>query len=227
MFDKALYEREHEAIYAWYREKYAQRDSYLIPDGVLDTENYSGILFLLKEAYSKEQKYGEYDLAADLAKNGPWGVWGHVAKWVCGLLHTDEYTIAPYRNMDKAEKNAMLRKMAVINLKKVDGKSSSSDEDLLTYATENATMIRREISHVQPRIIVCGNTFRFLKEIYGLSGDYSCDNWYYWLDLEGVGKVLVLDYFHPSARYPELLTYYGLINIYQQALLHNSENNAE
>ena len=33
-------------------------------------------------------------------------------------------------------------------------------------------------------------------------------------------NVLVLDYFHPAVRYPELLTYYGLVNIYQQALLH-------
>ena len=134
VFDRVFYEKEHEAICAWYRQKYAERDSYLIFDGVVDPDNYAGILFLLKEAYSKDQKFGEYDLVADLAKNGPWGGWGHVAKWTSGLLRTDEHTIAPYRDMSKEEKNAMLRKIAVINVKKVDGKTSSDGSVHLKFA---------------------------------------------------------------------------------------------
>ena len=220
MFDRDFYEREHKEICAWYQEKYANRDSYLIFDGVADPENYTGILFLLKEAYGKERKLAEYDLVKDLADNGPWGHWGHVAKWTYGLLNTDEHVIAPYRDMNREEKNAMLRRMAVINVKKVNGERSSSYDDLMNYARENAAILRREIAHVRPRIIVCGNTFHFLKEIYGLTGKYSCDNWFYWLELDGSGEVLVLDYFHFSAHYPELLSYYGLTNIYQQALLH-------
>lgn len=222
MLDLAHYKQAHDAIYARYREKYANRSSFLISDGVVDPEQYSGILFLLKEAYSKERRFGEWDLPMYLAKDGPWGAWGHAAKWVYGLLHTDRQTIAPYRDMSWEEKNAMLRKMAVINLKKVDGRSSSSDEDLMAYAMDNAGLLRREIALAQPRVIVCGNTFRFLKKLYGLSGGDACGNRYYWLELEGVGKVLVLDYFHHAARYPELLTYYGLVSIYQQALLHDA-----
>jgi len=34
-------------------------------------------------------------------------------------------------------------------------------------------------------------------------------------------KVLVVDYYHPAARYPEILSYYGLVNIHQQALINN------
>ena len=223
MLDKAFYKREHDAICAWYRDKYAKRDSYLIFDGVADPENYAGIMFLLKEAYGKEQKRDEYDLVKDLAEKGPWGHWGHVAKWTYGLLHTNEHTIAPYRDISWEEKNAMLRKIAVVNVKKVDGKKSSDHDELMTYARDNAEILRREIAHTQPRIIVCGKTFDFLKEIYGLAGKYSCDNWYYWLELDGVGAVLVLDYYHFAAQYPELLTYYGLTNIYQQALLHKQD----
>lgn len=227
MFDKAIYEKEHESIYRWYREKYAGRNSCLIPDGVLDPEQYTGILFLLKEAYSKNQQFGEWDLAKTLAKSGPWGPWGHVAKWVYGLLHTDAHTVAAYRDLSWAEKNALLRKMAVINLKKVDGKTSSTHEDLIQVTTANAEILRREIAHVRPRIIVCGGTFRYLKELYGIEIDQNCDNRYDWLDLGERKNVLVLDYFHPSARYPELLTYYGLSNIYHQALLHPREQPAE
>lgn len=220
MLDKTLYEKGHNEIYNWYREKYADRNSYLISDGIVDMDNYEGILFLLKEAYSREQKFGEWNLAQGLAEDGPWGMWHHVAKWTSGLLNTDENHITPFGDMSRDERNAMLRKIAVVNLKKVNGASFSTDEDLLKYATGNAEILRKEVEHTQPRIIVCGGTFRFLQQIYGIEIKQSNDNWFYWLELGNINRVLVLDFFHPAVRYPELLTYYGLTNIYQQALLH-------
>ena len=223
MFDRSFYEKEHEEIYIWYRAKYADRNSYLIPDGIVDVENYAGILFLLKEAYSREQQFGEWDLAAGLAAEGPWGMWNHVAKWTAGLLNSNDHHIAPFGDMSKEDRNAMLRKTAVVNLKKVNGASSSSDDDLMQYTKDNAEILRREVAYVQPQIIVCGGTFKFLKELYDVKIKHHCDNWYYWLDLGDMKKVLVLDYFHPAVRYPELLTYYGLVNIYQQALLHSEK----
>ena len=45
MFDIAFYEKERTEIYDWYREKYAYWNSYLIPDGVVDAENYAGAIF--------------------------------------------------------------------------------------------------------------------------------------------------------------------------------------
>ena len=46
-----------------------------------------------------------------------------------------------------------------------------------------------------------------------------CDNWYYYSDVIGGKERLFIDYYHPANRYPTLLNYYGLVNIYQQALL--------
>lgn len=219
MINRVIYEKEHNEIYNRYREKYADRNSYLILDGIVDIENYEGILFLLKEAYANEQEFDEWDLAQGLAATGPWGMWHHVAKWTYGLLNTDKDHIARYCNLSNDDRNALLRKISVVNVKKVNGTSSSEYEDLLQYTTSNIEILRREINHVQPKIIVCGGTFDFLKQIYGLEIERSNDNWYYWLDLENMKNILVLDYFHPAVRYPELLTYYGLTNIYQQALL--------
>ena len=61
-------------------------------------------------------------------------------------------------------RNAVLRKIAVVNLKKVDGASTSSDNDLMQYTKDNAATLRREVAHVQPRIIVCGGTFKSLRQ---------------------------------------------------------------
>lgn len=219
MIDKEQYRKEHEEIYSIYREKYADRKSFLISDGVVDTEHYAGILFFLKEAYSREQVFGEWDLAKGLADTGPWGMWHHVAKWTYGLLNTDETCVAPFCDINWDMRNAMLRKIAVVNVKKVNGASTSENEDLEQYVKNNEDALRKEIVHVKPKIIICGGTFNFLKDIFGMQISRSCDNLYYWMDLGMGEKVLVLDYYHPAARYPEILSYYGLVNIYQQALV--------
>lgn len=221
MFDRELYRKEHDAIYSIYRAKYADRKSLLISDGVVDSEHYAGILFLLKEAYSRDQEFGEWDLAKGLADKGPWGMWHHVAKWTYGLLNTDETCIAPFRDFNWDMRNAMLRRIAVVNVKKVNGVSTSESDDLEQYVQNNTDLLRREITHVKPKIIICGGTYDFLKEIFGLKINQTCDNLYYWIDLGMGEKVLVVDYYHPAARYPEILSYYGLVNIYQQALINN------
>ena len=221
MLDRVYYKSEHAAIYDWYREKYADRNSYLITDGIVDLENYEGIVFLLKEAYIREQKRDEWDLSKGLAEKSTWGMWRHVAKWVYGLINTDAKSTAAFCDLSEEDRKALIRKIAIMNVKKVDGVPTSDDKDLSEHVNRNSEMLRRELAIMQPRIIVCGGSFKFLKELYSIKIKSHCDNWYYWLDLGEMKNVLVLDYFHPAVRYPELLTYYGLASIYQQALLHH------
>ena len=213
-----------EEIIRAYDKKYQDRTSVLIPDGIVDPEQYGGILFLLKEAYSREKGRGTWYLCDGLAQYGPWGMWHHVAKWTHGLLHTTRERIEPYaRWMDHDQANGLLRKIAAVNVKKIDGRSSSKAEDLERFVSENAELLRRQIELAKPRVIVCGNTFRYLQTIFGTKPERHCENWYYWMDLGELKDVLVLDYYHPAVRYPELMTYYGLMGCYQQALRSRTE----
>lgn len=219
MFDRTYYEKEHEAIWTEYRTKYQDRTSYLFEDGVVDADKYKGILFLLKEAYSKEQEFGEWNLVANLAERGPWGMWNRVCEWVHGIEYTTADRVEPFHNFSDEEKCNALSHLAVVNVKKINGTSTSSDSDLQNYVKENKDILRREILSLQPKIIVCGYTFRYLQTIFDIKTKRKSDNWYYWLALDGLGTVLVLDYYHPAVQYPSLLTYYGVTNIYQQALI--------
>ena len=47
--------------------------------------------------------------------------------------------------------------------------------------------------------------------------DHPNENWFYKTRLND-HDVIVLDYYHPANQYPDLLNYYGLLGIYQQAL---------
>lgn len=206
-----------EDVFNAYDEKYRNRKSCLIYDGIVDPEHYAGILFLLKEAYSRDPARRTWDLCGDIAQYGPWGMWHHVAKWTHGLLHTTAGEIAPYsRAGDRA--NELLRRIAVVNVKKVEGHSTSDGEDLARFVRADRDLLRRQIELAKPKIIVCGNTFDYLQTIFGTAQERTSENWHYRMDLGELKDVLVLDYYHPAVRYPELLTYYGLMGCYQQAL---------
>jgi hypothetical protein len=220
MFNITWYNNEHKSIFDAYRMKYQNRNTVLFEDGVIDLENYRGILFFLKEAYAREQQFSECNLALNLAEKGPWGMWNRVCEWLYGIENTSIDQIEPFHDFSGEKMRNALSHSAVVNIKKVNGTSISNDNDLQRYAKENKNLLRREIISAQPKIIVCGNTFRHLKTIFDIEIDYHSDNWYYWLEIDGIGNVLILDYYHPASQYPKLLTYYGIVNIYQQALIH-------
>ena len=130
---------------------------------------------------------------------------------------------------------------------------SSAEDVVISYVTlaefltkyrKHARIIRRTCSYMRDnhiRVIGCEympmdrrfimsltkirqrNLNKEFVRIFDIKIDRKCDNWYYWLSIEGLGDVLALDYYHPAVQYPALLTYYGITNIYQQALIHKPQ----
>lgn len=116
--------------------------------------------------------------------------------------------------------NVWLNQIAIVNLKKSGGKSNSRYPEIFAYADCGATELIKQIEIINPEIIVCGATFGDLNRISGnKSQKGSCDNWFYFSDAIGGKERLFIDNYHPANRYPALLNYYGLVGIYQQALI--------
>ena len=112
-----------------------------------------------------------------------------------------------------------------MNVKKTDTQSSVSDmEDIKRFAFRDREFLLRQMKAIDPTVIVCGYTVSFLNIILhntedrGIK-DYAApnENWYYFATIDEK-KIPVLDYYHPSNHYPDLLNYYGLMHIYQLAL---------
>lgn len=196
-----------------------------IRDGVVCPEQWFSQkirpLFLLKEAYHKT---GDWDLIRDhLLTNDKIGnhiTWKRVSQWTHGLLHTSSTYLCPFG--DEAAMhyfgNEQLRRIAVVNVKKSDGAKGSGKDNILQYAKYDCTELRRELELIDPTIIVCGYTISSLNIIMGY--DITCrqnPNLYYFIRLNG-HNVIVLDYYHPSNRYPDVMNYYGLMGSYYQAL---------
>lgn len=199
-----------------------------ISDGIVDPATWNSgtkkkILFVLKEAYDCD-KTG-FSLSEWLHTHPRRRIWNRIARITRGLQNTIISTIARYKSELSDEEYAdALDQIAVMNLKKRDGKTGSDYNDIVRCAKYDREELKKEFELINADIVVCGYTFEILHQVvFGNEElDEKCDNWYYWLDYDGRGKRLFIDYYHPAIHDSDLLYYYGLIGIYQQALIEDS-----
>lgn len=178
-------------------------------------------MFVLKEAYGTD--WHDNTLVTWLRRDHPNSrIWSRVARWVYGIDNTTKDHIERYvPQLDEVVHKQCLDEIAVVNLKKSDGNSSSKYDEIAKYARKDKEIIKREIELIDPKIVICGSTFSILlREVYdsySLKEDNPSDNWYYYLNLDGKTR-LYIDYYHPANHWSDLMNYYSITNIYQQAL---------
>lgn len=198
-------------------------ENFFIYDGIVCENKWNDkdskkILFMLKESYTTDE---EHDLMKWLRNgNGYIRMWKRITRWTCGLVNT---TAEKVYDFDKAEAikdgegREMLKKIAVINLKKSNGKSSSDMAEVNAYASADKKEILKEIELIDPKIIVCGGTFDSLRLDVMYPHIEKKEQQFYRIKIAGKDR-LVLDYKHPSCWGTNKDKYYGLMAIYQQAL---------
>lgn len=203
---------------------------YFIADGIVNPNIWmSGkkkkILFVLKEAYGTDW---ETNTLATWLKNfhPKHRMWKRIARWVNGIQNTTEKSILRYKpELTDLEHNDALEQIAVLNIKKSKGRSNSNYEEIRKYASYDSEEIKKEFELIDADIIICGSVFATLNEnVYKgeLKKDMqSNDNWYYYLNVAGKER-LFIDYYHPANHWSDLVNYYGLLGIYQQALIEKS-----
>lgn len=223
-----VYKREIEKLFSKWKRKSFQdighRDKVFISDGVVCPEQWFEQkirpLFLLKEAYGGTS---DWSLIQDhlLLENVKMShIWSTICRWTEGLMNTTSTVLPAFQSKLAYQNygNEILKQIAVVNIKKSGGKSSSAMEEINRYADCDKNELRCELELCDPTIVICGYTISSLGIIMqkDIKAVYN-DNWFYWIELNN-HPVLVIDYYHPANQYPDLLNYYGLMNIYQLAL---------
>lgn len=201
-----------------------------ICDGVVWPESWFSTsfrpLFLLKEAYGN----GKWNLTKCLSQSWKaYPMWKRVSRWTYGLENTSESKIATYKDWKSSDAyidcdgNEYITHIAVVNIKKSGGKSHSDMNDIRAYANFDRKFLRTELEYCDPTIIICGYTGSALEIILGKEFRSKREpNDFYYVTLNN-HDVLVLDYWHPANHYPDILNYYGLMGIYQQALIEKTK----
>ena len=208
-----------------------------IYDGAVNYERYENtsprICFFLKEAYSQENS-SDWNLTQRLSEGFMTRMWGNVAEWTYGIINTTITALPQKQHLSAKQKAELLQKIAVVNIKKSDGKKQSNYEDLLACTVADQLFLQQELQILNPDVIVCGYNSSLLRFLYGadlqedgtISGD-SGQIPYHFMREKGftvVGGQIILDFYHPANHFPSIMNYYTICSLYQQALKLKSEN---
>lgn len=131
-------------------------------DGILNPAKFDRdyrILFILKETngYAKP--------LAELLKDGPrHQMWHTLSRWAFGLLHPN----IKFHTLTKSQLTEALHKVAVINLKKIPGKSVAKTSEIVAAAKRDREFLRNQIQFINPHLIIACKTFIGLREILAI-----------------------------------------------------------
>ena len=225
----------------WQERHFKKGNDFFSRDGIVNNrvweqQTTKRICFFLKEAHQRD--YHIWSLTKWLRnENDGDGViqkmWHTVAEFTYGLINTTTNSIPRYADakaLSESEKSALLQRIAIVNVKKSEGKSNSKWVDLIDYAKNDADLIRRELDIIDPDIIVCGNNSSLLRIVYGAEVDsrnkvlhngridenlcnFLDENGYVWFE-----DKVIIDFWYPANQFPKKMNFYTLCCIYQKAL---------
>ncbi len=209
-------------------------------DGVFDEETYNKqevkILYILKEANWKECNFvlnlKEWLLSEKSSTY--WKTWNNIARWTQALQIGGDYISA----ISKKDKTYWLRKIAFLELKKVPGGASSSDDEIAEYAKNDSEFLKCQIMIYNPDIIICcgrgnGKNADLLYEY--VFDDVEKSKWsqkpaankynYFFAIINGK-EIPVVSFVHPQMRggHKKYLEYYNGMKAIRSELLSSTHD---
>lgn len=189
------------------------------------------ILFILKEAYDSSEKQKEglnvWDEIEWISRqtgkiNSKNKTFRRIYQWVKAILEQKIYSEVSEPNWN----DGTLDKIAVINIKKTNGKSRSDFNDLREHAERHGKELLIQIELINPDVIVCGNTCWLLDIVLeNVSGEMirktKNDLWKYKtksLFKNNKKEVTVIDFWHPSCIKNEECLYKKLVKSYNASI---------
>lgn len=222
------YKKESAKLFERWKNTELHKENVFIKDGIVCPETWFNSdkrpLYLLKEAYGGNDDWNLIDDYLTKNDNINSVTWRRVSLWSKGILKTSKDHLEVFNPEDEELhkfNNKYLRNIAVINVKKSGGQKSSSYDEIIEYAKKDKECLLKQLNICDPNIIICGYTISALKEILGYDIKAVNNNHlYYFSELNG-HSLIILDYWHPANQFPDIMNYYGLMHVYQQALIIN------
>lgn len=152
---------------AWCAERKFGRE--FVRDGMPHPERYLAsrirVLLLLKEPYARS---GGWDLRAGLRDHLTSGrTWNNASRWARALQDVPQpppwETVAEQTTATRREN---LASVAVVNLKKLIGRSRTRPSEVHLFVAENRDYIRLQLALYRPHITLLCGTAPFLRNLY-------------------------------------------------------------
>lgn len=186
-----------EKDYSQYRGKFKK-------DGIIDEAKYSTttpkILFIAKEGNDVDQAPGDFRNWW-LTDGIKYSFSHRLSEWAYGILNN----FPPLESITYDQKYQALLSVSFMNVKKSGGGSKSSISEIAKHIEENKERLTTEINIIQPEIIIGSLTNSSLWKI--LFGEISLINSGYDIYIFMWNGIKIVDYYHPSNRYPRAMNY--------------------
>jgi len=153
-------------------EHYESDKDSIIFDGIIDEVKFINakqkILWILKEPYGDAGfSYADY-INKKFIFQKPFptsgNMWSKIIYINYGILNGFQFwNDIPFLNENQQVFDA-LKQCALINLSKLPGETSSPDLHIKELYEKNRSLIHEQINFINPEIIICGGTLKFIME---------------------------------------------------------------
>lgn len=183
-------------------------------DGIINESNYSQnsikVLYILKEVNG----WKKGNLKEFIQNGSRAATWNNVARWQHGIETYFSNGAPIFRDKISLENRIdFLKSIAVINLKKESGGSSSKGGEIFHHANEDKELLKEQIKLYNPDIIICCGTGGIVSGL-GLVGDpiseYKTTSYGVWFNQSN--DQLIIHFYHPQARIKKNLLFDNLLN---------------
>jgi len=182
--------------------------NYFTPDGIIDEVEFDKqnlrVLFLGKEA--NDLNGGGWDFRIEWAKDPNWRHARQVKKWAAGIL--DDFP--PFEEITTSKVNH-LRRVACMNVKKIPGGASSLVADVERDVRVHSSFIREQVAIIDPDVIIGGLSWWHLWPL--ILGNEPERRLVENLWVFRLGRAKVIDFHHPSSRFPHAMLYAHLSRV--------------
>lgn len=211
----------HKAVLEKWRSRPPHDTETFVSDGPIDPELWLKIeprvLFLAKEAHGEVGPGETWDLPKLVREEwkGPkYKFWWTLGYWAYGIQRLTGGPISSNpkdRHLSKEVTESVLAS-AVVNIKKSCGRTSSSDDDLRRYVKTDGDLLKQQVACLSRHVVVCCKTWGLVNKFLWPSAEEISERVY------NIDGMLVLDFWHPANRYPDVMNYYTVVVLLHRAL---------
>jgi|SRR5580658_3144167 hypothetical protein len=161
-----LHEREDRIF-----DKYRARGEQIIRDGAI-TEEYEAagarLLVILKEPNDTTGNWvkSNGDMRSFGASGGRAATWNNLARW-SALFYNPRLRIEEIDVSNQAKRSDYLRRIAVVNLKKIPGGGTADLSSVKRFATRHWDLLEEQLKLCRPTMTIAGGCFDILAELVG------------------------------------------------------------
>lgn len=211
----------HESLLDRWNQYPLHADKTFVRDGPIDWKEWSKVsrrvLFLAKEAYGESQFHESWDLSRLVREEwkGPkYKFWWTLGYWAYGIqrLRKGHIPVSPFSGELWKDVTESVLATSLVNIKKSGGRSSSNEDDLEQYVAQDSRLICEQVKCLSPHVIVCCGTWTLVRNFLWPNAEQMSERVY------RIDNMLVLDYWHPANRYPDVMCYYAAVALLHQAI---------